>query len=151
MKTLKEILLTKRGIMTMTIELNTNKKYSLIRGISGAHFKQDGEYFGPLGNHLILSEDGLSAEPAVALESTEAPSVNEDLVEYDMDTIASMEDFELFAEALSKADTKPAKTALKSFALDTVGMEKLSKNKGLAKMLDEVRAEYKAVLEADIA
>ena len=132
----------------MTIELNTSKKYSLIVGVSGARFKQDGEYFGALGQLMVLSEDGKSATPANVVETAEKP--DEKYVEYDMDSITSLEDFDLFHTALEEADNKNAKTALKAFALDVVGMEKLSINKGLGKLVDEVRAEYKAVLEADI-
>ena len=132
----------------MSTELNKTKKYSLIVGISGARYKQEGEYFGALGNLLVLSEDGQSATPA---EVVEKPiKVEENFVEYDMDSIASIEDFDLFHTALEEAGNKHAKTALKAFALDVVGMEKLNLKTGLGKLIDEVRAEYKAVLEADI-
>lgn len=135
----------------MSIELDKTKKYGMCVGISGAHFKQEGEYFGVLGNLLTLSEDGKSASPA---EETEDPKVldvtEEKFVEFDVDKISGIEDFDLFHKALEEADTKHAKQAIKAFALDVVGMEKININKGLGKLVTEVRAEYRAVLEADI-
>lgn len=132
----------------MSIELDTNKKYSMVVGIAGAHFLQDGKYFGALGNLLVEGEDGklVSADSQPEKEDKKA----EKYVEFDIDSIIDLNDFDAFEKALLDADTKHAKVALKAFALDIVGMDKVNLNKGLAKLIAEVRAEYKSVLEADL-
>jgi len=141
-------MITELGVDSADMDLDTSKHYGLVRGLPGAHFVQNGEYFGALGNALTLDEATGVYVPAKNAE--EVVSVDENLVEFDMDSIATVADFDLFSAALKKADSKHAKTAIKVFATEVVGMEKLSTRKGLSKLIDEVRAEYKAVLEMDI-
>lgn len=131
----------------MSTKLDKSRKYGLLQGRNGLHFTQDGKAFGPNGEEKRENADG----KWVAV-TDDTPAVKKDVkyVEFDMDSIASITDFDLFHAALKEADLKQAKKALKSFALDVVGMDKINTNKGLGKLIDEVQAEYKAVLEMDL-
>lgn len=131
----------------MSIDLDLTRKHSLLVGIPGVHFVQDGKYFGALGQQLVEGPDG---NYIPVDEAPEPESENEKFVEFDIDSIADLETFDAFGDALQEADVKHAKVALKAFALDIVGMDKVNTNKGLAKLIAEVRAEYKSVLEADL-
>ena len=131
----------------MSTELDKRSGYGEVRGKlraeKGAWYLQNGKYFGVHGKEIDI-------ETGEQIGMVEVKTVEENLVEFDMDSITDLEGFDLFRTALKEADNKPAKQALKAFALEIVGMEKINLNKGLDKLIDEVHAEYKAVLELDI-
>lgn len=134
------------GSVTMTSELDKSKKFSLLVGITGVHFVQDGKYYGALGNEVLLNEEKTEAiGPAKETDIPDAPVAEP---EYE-GTVQSMADFEEFSAFLDTISAKRAKKLIKAFAANTLDIE-MTGNRKLEVYVDEARAEFKALLEAGI-
>lgn len=124
-------------IMTTDVDIDWSRKYAEVAGIAGARYKQDGRFFGPLGNEVFPFGDAPKEPEPEIIE----PEFTGDIL--------TLQDFDDYAEFLESIDTKVAKKQLKEFAANTLDIQ-LSGNRKLETFIEETRAEFKAMLESGI-
>lgn len=142
------------------------KPYGEIYGgmrAQGAVYEQDGALFSMTGEELVEDTDkeirdekgkliGYVLKSAGGKPSKKESPAKDPGVTYDLGSIETLSDFDTFVDYLDDMDdAKAGKKLLQEFGIEYLGMPKVNINRGASKIVDEVKAEFKSKMEAELA